>query len=87
MCIKFQSGIFRSAPGSLRAFGKVKFYLCGKNNTIFLTGVVYWIQISEKNNKTAEVYLHAGESIVMPAGHPHAVCGEEKFRLLLVVVF
>lgn len=31
--------------------------------------------------------LHAGESIVMPAGHPRAVCGEGKFRLLLVVVF
>ena len=31
--------------------------------------------------------LHAGESIVMPAGHPHAVYGEERFKMLLVVVF
>lgn len=31
--------------------------------------------------------LHEGESIVMPAGHPHAVLGEEQFKMLLVVVF
>ena len=31
--------------------------------------------------------LHAGESIVMPAGHPHAVYGEERLKMLLVVVF
>ena len=31
--------------------------------------------------------LQAGESIVMPAGHPHAVYGEEAFKMLLVVVF
>ena len=31
--------------------------------------------------------LHEGESIVMPAGHPHAVYGEEIFKMLLVVVF
>ena len=31
--------------------------------------------------------LHEGESIVMPAGHPHAVCGQEQFKMLLVVVF
>lgn len=31
--------------------------------------------------------LTAGESIVMPAGHPHAVFGKEKFKMLLVVVF
>lgn len=35
----------------------------------------------------AENFLHEGESIVMPAGHPHAVFGEEKFKMLLVVVF
>lgn len=35
-----------------------------------------------------EVYLlHEGESIVMPAKHPHAVYGEEQFKMLLVVVF
>lgn len=31
--------------------------------------------------------LKEGDSIVMPAGHPHAVFGEEKFKMLLVVVF
>jgi quercetin dioxygenase-like cupin family protein len=31
--------------------------------------------------------LHQGESIVMPAKHPHAVYGLEKFKMLLVVVF
>ena len=34
-----------------------------------------------------EFLLHQGESIVMPAGHPHAVYGQEQFRMLLVVVF
>lgn len=31
--------------------------------------------------------LHEGESIVMPAHHPHAVFGKKKFKMLLVVVF
>ena len=31
--------------------------------------------------------LHEGESIVMPAKHPHAVMGKEKFKMLLVVIF
>ena len=34
-----------------------------------------------------EYVLHTGESIVMPAGHPHAVYGQEQFKMLLVVVF
>ena len=34
-----------------------------------------------------EYLLHEGESIVMPTGHPHAVYGEEAFKMLLVVVF
>ena len=35
-----------------------------------------------------DVYeLLDGESIVMPAGHPHAVYAKEKFKMLLVVVF
>ena len=34
-----------------------------------------------------EYFLHERESIVMPAGHPHAVYGEEQFKMLLVVVF
>lgn len=31
--------------------------------------------------------LLEGQSIVMPAGHPHAVYGIEPFKMLLVVVF
>ncbi len=31
--------------------------------------------------------LHEGQSIVMPAKHPHAVYGLEQFKMLLVVVF
>ena len=34
-----------------------------------------------------EFLLHQGESIVMPVGHPHAVYGQEQFKMLLVVVF
>ena len=34
-----------------------------------------------------EYILNEGESIVMPAKHPHAVFGQEKFKMLLVVVF
>lgn len=29
----------------------------------------------------------AGECIVMPAGHPHAVAAQERFKMLLVVIF
>ena len=31
--------------------------------------------------------LHEGESIGMPAKHPHAVYGKEQYKMLLVVVF
>ncbi|MCK9437080.1 MAG: cupin domain-containing protein [Synergistaceae bacterium] len=31
--------------------------------------------------------LHKGESVLMPAGKPHAVFALEKFKMLLVVVF
>ena len=31
--------------------------------------------------------LHEGESIFMPAKHPHAVYGQEQFKMLMVVVF
>lgn len=34
-----------------------------------------------------EHILHECESIVMPARHPHAVYGQEQFKMLLVVVF
>ncbi len=34
-----------------------------------------------------EYFLKEGQSIVMPAHHPHAVYGEERFKMLLVVVF
>ena len=31
--------------------------------------------------------LHEGETIIMPAKKPHAVYGEERFKMLLNVVF
>ena len=31
--------------------------------------------------------LHEGDTIVMPAGHPHAVFGVENFKMLLTVIF
>lgn len=31
--------------------------------------------------------LKEGDSIVMPARHPHAVMGKERFKMLLIVVF
>ena len=34
-----------------------------------------------------EYILSKGESIVMPAGKPHAVYGEENFKMMLTVVF
>lgn len=35
-----------------------------------------------------DVYeLFEGESMVMPAWHPHAVYAKEKFKMLLVVIF
>lgn len=34
-----------------------------------------------------EFELHEGDSIVMPANHPHAVYGKEQFKMLLVVIF
>ena len=34
-----------------------------------------------------EYLLREGESIVMPAGHPHSIYGEDRFKMLLVVVF
>ena len=31
--------------------------------------------------------LSAGEAILMPARHPHAVYGKEQFKMMLTVVF
>ncbi len=31
--------------------------------------------------------IKEGESIIMPKGHPHAVKGEQQFKILLVVEF
>lgn len=34
-----------------------------------------------------EHVVNAGETIVMPAGKPHAVYAEERFKMLLIVIF
>lgn len=31
--------------------------------------------------------LNAGETIVMPAQQPHAVFAEDRFKILLIVIF
>ncbi len=36
---------------------------------------------------SVEYELKEGDSIVMPAKHPHAVEGKENFKMLLVVIF
>ena len=33
-----------------------------------------------------EYFLHEGDTIVMPAKHPHSVFGEDKFKMLLIVI-
>ena len=43
--------------------------------------------ISITDEDGVEYELHQGESIVMPAKHPHAVFGKEQFKMLLVVIF
>lgn len=35
----------------------------------------------------SEFILNAGETIVMPAGKPHAVYSKEQFKMLLIVMF
>lgn len=34
-----------------------------------------------------EHILRSGDAIIMPAGIPHAVCAEERFKMLLTVAF
>ena len=34
-----------------------------------------------------EYFLEAGQTIIMPAKKPHAVYGQERFKMLLMVVF
>ncbi len=34
-----------------------------------------------------EYFLEAGQTIIMPARKPHAVYGQERFKMLLMVVF
>ncbi|MVB10375.1 Cupin domain protein [Caprobacter fermentans] len=40
------------------------------------------ITIGEK-----KIHLDSGKTIIMPAGIPHAVASESRFKMLLVVVF
>lgn len=35
----------------------------------------------------AEYLVEAGQSLAMPAGKPHAVYGQEAFKMLLTVIF
>ena len=67
----------------MRSTFSILFYINrGKIKADGTTAVMCRITIDGKDS-----ILQEGESIVMPAGHPHAVFGEEQFKMLLVVVF
>lgn len=46
-----------------------------------------WTALEKSPLTERNICFTRGESIVMPAGHPHAVYGQEAFKMLLVVVF
>ena len=54
------------------------------------TGDAFVTALEGRGNITIDnenFVLEKGQSIVMPAGHPHAVSAPENFKMLLVVVF
>ena len=60
---------------------------CGKTTTLRMIAGLETPTSGRITIDGAEYELHEGESIVMPARHPHAVFGKEQFKMLLVVVF
>ncbi len=75
----------RSVGITLFAFGKGEFISTHESNgdafVVCLEGVGK-VEIDGK-----PYLLHQGESIVMPANLPHAVYGQENFKMILTVVF
>ena len=60
---------------------------CGKTTTLRMIAGLETPTSGRITIDGVQYLLHEGESIVMPAGHPHAVSGAEMFKMLLVVVF
>ena len=63
----------------------------GEENIIHETGGDAFVTCLDGVGKVTidgeEYILKEGDSIVMPAKHPHAVYGQEQFKMLLVVIF
>ena len=60
---------------------------CGKTTTLRMIAGLETPTSGRITIDGKEYLLREGESIVMPARHPHAVYGQEPFMMLLVVVF
>ena len=60
---------------------------CGKTTTLRMIAGLETPTSGRITIDGKEYLLREGESIVMPARHPHAVYGQEPFKMLLVVVF
>ena len=60
---------------------------CGKTTTLRMIAGLETPTEGRITIDGVEYELHQGESIVMPARHPHAVYGKEQFKMLLVVIF
>ena len=60
---------------------------CGKTTTLRMIAGLETPTSGRITIDGVDYELHEGESIVMPARHPHAVFGQEQFKMLLVVVF
>ena len=59
----------------------------GKSTTLNAIAGVFLVDKGKITIDGEEYMLREGESIVMPAQHPHAVYGEEQFKMMLVVIF
>ena len=59
-----------------------------KNEVSYQPGQVVSKTLAQNNALSVTLFaFDKGEEIVMPARHPHAVFGQEQFKMLLVVVF
>lgn len=49
--------------------------------------VVHLTESAKITIEGEEFILHEGETIVMPSKKPHAVFAQERFKMLLIVMF
>ena len=69
--------LFAFAPGE-----EISSHSSSGDAIVYLLDGMAQITIGEE-----EFQLHQGETIVMPAGIPHALLAVEQFKMLLIVVF